>query len=113
MFGYQIYVLIPKLQVYPRFFILRHLINGDFVYSISTNHNKCISKNGRYVFLGVCVYFQKKLFSVCRKNLIDFSLASEHFAYEYMRIFYATAQQAQKVNTPRCRYCGGGTGSTV
>lgn len=30
----------------------------------------------------------------------DFSLASEHFAYQYMRKFYAIAQEAQAVNTP-------------
>lgn len=30
----------------------------------------------------------------------DFSLASEHFAYEYMRKFYAIAKEAQAVNTP-------------
>ncbi len=30
----------------------------------------------------------------------DFSLASEHFAYLYMRKFYALAQEAQAVNTP-------------
>ena len=32
--------------------------------------------------------------------MIDFSLASEHFAYEYMREFYHTAKRAQAVNTP-------------
>ncbi len=29
----------------------------------------------------------------------DFALASEHFAYEYMRKFYAIAQEAQSTNT--------------
>lgn len=33
-------------------------------------------------------------------RMIDFSFASEHFAYEYMREFYHTAQRAQAVNTP-------------
>ncbi len=31
---------------------------------------------------------------------VDFSLASEHFAYEYMRKYYAIAQEGQGVNTP-------------
>ncbi len=30
----------------------------------------------------------------------DFSLASEHFAYQYVRKFYAIAKEAQAVNTP-------------
>ncbi len=30
----------------------------------------------------------------------DFSLASEHFAYQYLRKFYAIAQEAQSINTP-------------
>ena len=30
----------------------------------------------------------------------DFSLASEHFAYQYMRKFYAMAKEAQPINTP-------------
>lgn len=30
----------------------------------------------------------------------DFGLASEHFAYQYVRKFYAGAQEAQAVNTP-------------
>jgi len=33
-------------------------------------------------------------------RMIDFSLASEHFAYEYMRKFYAIAKEGQSVNTP-------------
>jgi hypothetical protein len=33
-------------------------------------------------------------------RMIDFSMASEHFAYQYMRIFYNNAKQAQAVNTP-------------
>jgi hypothetical protein len=30
----------------------------------------------------------------------DFSLASEHYAYKYMRKFYAIAKEGQSVNTP-------------
>jgi hypothetical protein len=30
----------------------------------------------------------------------DFGLASEHFAYQYVRKFYAIAKEAQSVNTP-------------
>lgn len=30
----------------------------------------------------------------------DFGLASEHFAYQYVRKFYAIAKEAQAVNTP-------------
>ncbi len=33
-------------------------------------------------------------------RMIDFSLASEHFAYIYMRKFYALAKEGQEVNTP-------------
>lgn len=33
-------------------------------------------------------------------RMIDFAMASEHFAYQYMRKFYNTAQQAQDINTP-------------
>jgi len=33
-------------------------------------------------------------------RMIDFSMASEHFAFEYMRKFYANAKEAQSVNTP-------------
>ena len=33
-------------------------------------------------------------------RMIDFSMASEHFAFEYMRKFYAKAKEAQSVNTP-------------
>jgi len=32
--------------------------------------------------------------------MIDFAMASEHFAYEYMREFYEVAKRAQSVNTP-------------
>ncbi len=31
---------------------------------------------------------------------VDFSLASEHFAYEYMRKYYALAKEGLSVNTP-------------
>lgn len=30
----------------------------------------------------------------------DFAMASEHFAYEYMRKFYTIAKEGQSVNTP-------------
>lgn len=33
-------------------------------------------------------------------RMIDFAMASEHFAYQYMRKFYSNAQEAQSVNTP-------------
>lgn len=33
-------------------------------------------------------------------RMIDFAMASEHFAYLYMRKFYSMAQEAQDVNTP-------------
>jgi len=33
-------------------------------------------------------------------RMIDFAMASEHFAFEYMRQFYHNAQRAQGVNTP-------------
>jgi hypothetical protein len=33
-------------------------------------------------------------------RMIDFSLASEHFAYQYMRVFYNGAKQALAVSTP-------------
>jgi hypothetical protein len=33
-------------------------------------------------------------------RMVDFAMASEHFAYLYMRKFYKTAQEAQSVNTP-------------
>ena len=33
-------------------------------------------------------------------RMIDFAMASEHFAYQYMRKFYTNAQEAQSVNTP-------------
>ena len=33
-------------------------------------------------------------------RMVDFAMASEHFAYQYMRKFYKTAQEAQSVNTP-------------
>lgn len=33
-------------------------------------------------------------------RMIDFAMASEHFAYQYMRKFYNQAQEAQEVNTP-------------
>lgn len=33
-------------------------------------------------------------------RMIDFAMASEHFAYQYMRKFYKIAQEAQAVNTP-------------
>ncbi len=33
-------------------------------------------------------------------RMIDFSMASEHFAYQYMRKFYNNAKEAQDVNTP-------------
>ena len=32
--------------------------------------------------------------------MIDFAMASEHFAYQYMRVFYNGAKQALAVNTP-------------
>ena len=33
-------------------------------------------------------------------RMTDFAMASEHFAYQYTRIFYSNAQKAQAVNTP-------------
>ncbi len=33
-------------------------------------------------------------------RMIDFAMASEHFAYEYMREFYEVAKRAQNKNTP-------------
>lgn len=33
-------------------------------------------------------------------RIIDFGLASEHFAYQYTRKFYAIAKEAQGTNTP-------------
>lgn len=33
-------------------------------------------------------------------RMIDFSMASEHFAYKYMRKFYNVAKEARDVNTP-------------
>ncbi len=33
-------------------------------------------------------------------RMVDFAMASEHFAYQYMRIFYNGAKAAQAVNTP-------------
>jgi hypothetical protein len=33
-------------------------------------------------------------------RFVDFSLASEHFAFEYLLKFYAIAKEAQSVNTP-------------
>jgi hypothetical protein len=33
-------------------------------------------------------------------RMIDFAMASEHFAYQYMRAFYDGAKTAQAVNTP-------------
>ena len=32
--------------------------------------------------------------------MIDFAMASEHFAYQYMRKFYVMAKEGQEVNTP-------------
>lgn len=33
-------------------------------------------------------------------RMIDFGMASEHFAYQFMRVFYNSAKQALAVNTP-------------
>ena len=33
-------------------------------------------------------------------RMIDFSMASEHFAYQYMRELYDQAKRAQAINTP-------------
>ena len=33
-------------------------------------------------------------------RMLDFEMASEHFAYQYMRIFYNGAKTAQAVSTP-------------
>lgn len=33
-------------------------------------------------------------------RMTDFAMASEHFAYQYMRVFYSNAKQALAVSTP-------------
>ena len=52
--------------------------------------------------LSVSTYFRTvaNLRNEVTDRMVDFAMASEHFAYQYMRVFYNNAKQAQAVNTP-------------